>query len=89
MNALKILVGSGLLAVLWYFTPLLDILKLFFIIVIIPLATVAAIGLITDGTYNWIISIPSALDELKNRTVQYREVGAAAFDATAWEVPPP
>lgn len=52
MKALmKILLGAVGIGVIVKFTPILDILYLFFMIVCIPVILLYSIGLISDGTY--------------------------------------
>lgn len=77
----KILVGVFGIGVIWYLTPIFELLNYFVMIVCIPLALLASVGLIGAGTYNYIVvGIPSILTDFNNR-VEAHKANMSAADA--------
>ena len=49
---LKVVLGGALVGYILYAFPVVEILKLFFLIVVIPILLMVGLGLISEGTYN-------------------------------------
>jgi tetrahydromethanopterin S-methyltransferase subunit B len=50
-----VLIGVIALVAIWKWTPALQLIQLFALIVLVPLAMLVAIGMVSKGTYDGII----------------------------------
>jgi energy-converting hydrogenase Eha subunit H len=69
-SILSILVALGLVGVIIYFLPLLDIVYYFAMIVLIPIVVLIAMGVISKDSYNIVVQF---YPELRKRVIQYRK----------------
>ena len=74
----KLIVGAVTIALIMKFTPIVDILALFFYIVCVPLMLALAVGLVSAGTYEAIRGgIDSTMNEVKSKVDQKLREAAA------------
>jgi len=74
MNLLRLLIGVAGVGLIVKFTPILDLLYLFFMIVCIPLMLMLSIGMITANTFNLITQQGNDFfATMKERVNHYRE----------------
>jgi len=69
----KILGAVGVITAIWYFTPILDLLQVFAVVVLIPLTFLSAIGLLGDGMFNSLVQIPAMIGSLKGKINEHAE----------------
>lgn len=71
---IKLPLGVLILLLLYKYTPLLDLVQMFLLVVCVPLAALAAVGLISTSTAEGVANyIPSLVEKLKERIDEYRQ----------------
>ncbi len=73
---IKILLGFGLMVVIWFMFPILDILEIFVQLVAVPIIFIACICVGVEGGYEAVrVAINSGFfGELRGRLTAYREM---------------
>lgn len=70
--AFKIAGGAGVIGLLYYFTPIVDLLYIFAILVVIPLTFLCAVGIMSDGTYEMFSKVPQTIRNFSSKVKEYR-----------------
>lgn len=78
-GALKVSAAIAGLGLAFYFLPMLELMELFFWIVVIPMAVLAAAGVITTSTFNTAVNfLPTIIEDLEKRIDEMNKAEEAA-----------
>lgn len=69
----KVLGAVGIITALWYFTPILDLLEVFAVVVLIPLTFLAAVGVLSAGMFDTLVQVPAAIAATSARIKNHAE----------------
>lgn len=70
---IKIAGGLGIIGLLWYFTPVMDLMYAFATVVLVPLTLLCAVGIMSDGTYEGFTKFPEFIREFSEKIKNYAE----------------